>query len=45
MIWGIIFIHFREVFLKARYRMGILGGHKILNIYLGMPDIPDIFIG
>ena len=22
-----------------------LGGHKISNIYLGTPDIPDIFIG
>ena len=25
--------------------MGIFGVHKISNIYLGMPDIPDIFIG
>ena len=46
LIWGTISIHFWAFFLKARYRMGIffLGG-GISNIYLGMPDCPDIFIG
>ena len=42
---GAHFYTFYGFFLKARYRMGILGGHKISNIYLGTPDIPDIFIG
>ena len=40
------FLYILGLFLKARYRMGtFFGGHKISNIYLGMPDMPDIFIG
>ena len=41
---GGVFLYILGLFLKARYRMGIFFcGHKISNIYLGMPDMRDIF--
>ena len=43
LIWGIISIYFRAFFLRQGTEWVFLGGHKISNIYLEMPDIPDIF--
>ena len=46
MVGGGSFLYILGLFLKARHRIGIFFcGHKILNIYLGKPDMPDIFIG
>ena len=44
---GVISLHFRGVFFLKMYLLFFFGGggHKISNIYLGTPDIPDIFIG
>ena len=45
LIWGIISIHFRAFFLRQGTEWVFFGRHKISNIYLEMPDIPNIFIG
>ena len=43
---GGVFLYIFGVFLKAMHRMGIFFcGHKISNIYLGMPDMRDILMG
>ena len=38
------FLYLQSGFEKVQ-NGNIFWGHKISNIYLGMPDIPDIFIG
>ena len=43
---GGVFLYILGLFLKARSRMEIFFcGHKSSNIYLGMPDLRDIFNG
>ena len=42
---GVISIHLVFFFLRQGTEWVFLGGHKISNIYLETPHIPDIFIG
>ena len=42
---GVISIHFGVFSLGKVQNGNLFWGHKISEIYLGMPDIPDIFMG